>query len=65
MGMGRCLTSYDSAKLTNDYIMMKNGIEYQDNFKYRMYLQTTGPSGLRLPAKNGACGAPVPFSKDT
>ena len=65
MGAARCLTSYDSAKLSNDFIMMKNGIAYQDNFKYRMYLQSTGVDGLRLPLQNGACGAPLPFGKNT
>ena len=65
MGDGRCLTSFDSSKLVNDFIMMKNGIAYQDNFKYRMYLQTSGPDGLRLPLRNAACGAPLPFNKNT
>jgi hypothetical protein len=65
MGDGRCLTSFDSSKLVNDYIMMKNGIAYQDNFKYRMYLQNGGVDALRLPLRNAACGAPLPFSKNT
>lgn len=65
MGDGRCLTSFDSSRLVNDYIMMKNGIAYQDNFKYRVYLQSTGVDGLRLPLRNAACGAPLPFSKNT
>jgi hypothetical protein len=65
MGDGRCLTSYDSSKLVNDYIMMKNGIAYQDNFKYRMYLQNGGVDALRLPLRNAACGAPLPFAKNT
>jgi len=65
MGDGRCLTSSDSSRLVNDFVMMKNGIAYQDNYKYRMFLQSQDPSGLSLPAKNGACGAPIPFSKNT
>jgi hypothetical protein len=65
MGDGRCLTSFDSSKLTNDFIMMKNGIAYEDNYKYRMYLQTYGVEGLQLPNKNAACGAPIPFAKDS
>jgi len=65
MGDGRCLTSYDSSKLVNDYIMMKNGIAYQDNFKYRMYLQNGGVDALRLPLRNAACGTPLPFAKNT
>lgn len=59
MGDGRCLTSYDSSKLLNDYIMMKNGIAYQDNFKYRRLLQTADASSLPIPARNSACGAPI------
>lgn len=65
MGNGRCLTSYDGSRLANDFVMMKNGIAYQDNYKYRMFLQSQGPSGLSLPAKNSACGSPIPFSKNT
>lgn len=64
MADGRCLTSFDASKLANDYIMMKNGIDYQDNFKYRMYLQTMGVSGLNLPARNSACGSPLPFGRN-
>lgn len=65
MADSRCLTSFDSSKLVNDFIMMKNGIAYQDNFKYRMYLQSTGVDGLRLPVRNGACGAPLQFGRNT
>lgn len=65
MGDGRCLTSYDSSKLTNDFIMMKNGIAYQDNFKYRMFLQTQGVEGLKLPVANSACGSPIYFGRNT
>jgi hypothetical protein len=61
MGDGRCITSYDSSKLMNDFIMMKHGIAYEDNFKYRRLLQNADVSALSLPAKNGACGAPIRF----
>ena len=64
MADSRCLTSFDSAKLANDFIMMKNGIAYQDNFKYRMYLQSTGVEGLRLPLQNSACGSPLMFGRN-
>lgn len=65
MGDGRCLTSYDSAKLANDFIMMKNGIAYQDNFKYRMFLQSKGVEGLKLPTPNAACGSPIYMGRNT
>lgn len=65
MGDGRCLTSYDSSKLANDFIMMKNGIAYQDNYKYRMYLQTQGVEGLKLPLMNAACGSPIYMGRNT
>jgi hypothetical protein len=62
MGDGRCITSYDSSKLMNDFIMMKNGIAYEDNFKYRRFLQNADVEALSLPAKNSACGRPIRFS---
>jgi hypothetical protein len=62
MGDGRCITSYDSSKLMNDFIMMKNGIAYEDNFKYRRFLQNADVEALSLPAKNAACGRPIRFS---
>ena len=65
MGDGRCLTSFESARLTNDTIMMKNGIPYESNYKYRMYLQNEGIQGLGLPLRDGACGAPVPMGTAT
>jgi hypothetical protein len=43
---------------------MKNGIAYQDNYKYRMYLQNNGVQGVMLPLRNAACGDPVPFGSD-
>jgi hypothetical protein len=60
MGDGRCLTSYDSARLTNDVIMYQNGIQYADNYRYRQLLQKGGVETLGLPLRNAACGAPVP-----
>ena len=61
MGDGRCLTSFESHRLANDYIMMKNGIPYESNYKYRMYLQNGGIQGLGLPIRDGACGAHIPM----
>ena len=62
MADSRCITSYDSSKLMNDFIMMKNGIAYEDNFKYRSFLQSADVTALSLPAKNSACGRPIRFS---
>ena len=61
MGEGRCLTSYVSNRQTNDYIMMKNGIRFQDNFAYREFLQKAGVRALRLPTPDAACARPVPM----
>lgn len=57
MGMadGRCITSFDSSSIVNDMIMQSNKIDYQDNYKYRTFLQTKGPEALGLPLKNAAC----------
>jgi hypothetical protein len=44
--------------------MMKNGIAYQDNYKYRMYLQNNGVQGLMLPVRNAACGSPMPLGRN-
>lgn len=57
MGManGRCITSYDSNRIMNDALMEQKNIEYQNNYKYRMYLQSLGPPDLPLPLKNAAC----------
>lgn len=57
MGMadGRCITSFDSSSIVNDVIMQSNKIDYQDNYKYRTFLQTKGPEALNLPLKNAAC----------
>lgn len=61
MADSRCITSFDSSKLMNDFIMMKNGIAYEDNFKYRTFLQENGVAGVSLPTRNAACGAPIKF----
>jgi len=60
MGMadGRCITSFDSNRIMTDYIMQKNGVQYQDNYKFRMFLQKNGPDALNLPLPNGACRSP-------
>lgn len=57
MGMadGRCITEFESSRLLNDAIMLKNNITFQDNYKYRQYLQGSAPEGLNLPLQNGAC----------
>ena len=61
MGEGRCLTSYMSNKQSNDVIMARNGIQIEDNYRYRQFLQNGGIQSLNMPFRNGACGAPVPM----
>jgi hypothetical protein len=55
MADGRCLTSFDSSSIVNDVIMSNNGIAYQDNYKYRSFLQAKGPDAFNLPLQNAAC----------
>jgi hypothetical protein len=55
MANGRCITSYDSGRIMNDVIMAQNSIDYQNNYKYRMFLQSQGPDALNLPFQNAAC----------
>jgi hypothetical protein len=55
MADGRCMTSFDSTNIVNDIIMARNGIAYQDNYKYRQFLQANGPEALNLPLQNAAC----------
>ena len=55
MADGRCITSFDSNRIMNDAIMAKEGITFQDNYKYRAWLQSKGPEALGLPLKNAAC----------
>ena len=44
---GRCFTIATSDRLLNDYIMKNNGIQYQDNYAYRRFLQAQGPDVIR------------------
>ena len=44
MADGRCFTINTADGLLNNYIMHKNGISYEDNYKYRQFLQSKGPS---------------------
>ncbi len=55
MADGRCITSFDSNRIMNDVLMAKEGIAFQDNYKYRAWLQSKGPEALSLPLKNAAC----------
>jgi hypothetical protein len=57
MADGRCITSYDSNRIMNDVLMAKEGIAFQDNYKWRAWLQSKGPEALALPLKNAACRA--------
>lgn len=56
MADGRCITSFDSNRIMNDVLMAKQGIAFQDNYKWRSWLQAKGPEALSLPLKNAACG---------
>jgi hypothetical protein len=44
MADGRCFTIGTSSRLLNDYVMSSNGIQYQDNYRYRQLLQKQGPA---------------------
>ena len=65
MADGRCITNFDSSRILNDTLMAQKNIQFQDNYKYRAYLQTVGPEGLSLPLKNSACmsGRPTPLAE--
>jgi hypothetical protein len=39
----------------NDVLMAKEGIAFQDNYKWRAWLQSKGPEALALPLNNAAC----------
>ena len=43
MADGRCFTIGTSSLLLNDFIMKSNGIDYQNNYAYRKFLQAKGP----------------------
>lgn len=61
MADGRCLTEFTSSKLLHESIMKSNGIDVQDNYKFRELAQQRGPEGFSLPLKNAACmsGSPT------
>ena len=58
MADGRCLSIHTSPRLLNDYIMNQNGIQLQDNYAYRRYLQSTGPDALRAVQDQQRSGPP-------
>ena len=60
MADGRCITSFDSNRIMNDMLMFKEGIAFQDNYKWRAFLQSKGPEALSLPLKNAACRSNSP-----
>ncbi len=43
---GRCTTVYESSRLFNEDIYKKANIDINDNYAYRMYLQSTEPEGI-------------------
>ena len=55
MADGRCITEFSSSRILNDQLMAENKIAFQDNYKYRSYLQDKGPEAFSLPIKNAAC----------
>jgi len=62
MADGRCITDFNSTRILNDFIIRNQGIDYQDNYGYRMFLQSQGPDALSLPLKDAACSCPAPYS---
>jgi hypothetical protein len=55
MADGRCITSFDSNRIMNDFIMSQNKIPVEDNYSYRKLLQEQGPTAFNLPLRNAAC----------
>jgi hypothetical protein len=55
MADGRCLTDFTSSKILHETLMQRNSIDVEDNYKFRMMSQQTGPDALNLPLKNAAC----------
>lgn len=55
MADGRCITEYTSSRNLNDALMSQQNIAFQDNYAYRMALQSGGPDSLNLPLQNNAC----------
>ena len=43
MADGRCFTLNTASQLLNDHIMHENDISYENNYKYRKFLQSKGP----------------------
>lgn len=62
MADGRCLSIHTAPRLLNDYIMQQNGIQYQDNYAYRRFLQQQGPEALRVVQGQQNVGPPNPQS---
>ena len=58
MADGRCFTVSNSSKLFDNYVMEKNGISYEDNYKYRQLVQKQGPAAFKkvLNETNDKCG---------
>jgi hypothetical protein len=71
MADGRCFTISSSSQLLNNYVMKKQGINMEDNYSYRQFLQKSGPSLIdSLQAtQNGkdqcnVCDAPLIDTRD-
>ena len=62
MADGRCLSIHTSSRLLNDYIMNQNGIQLQDNYSFRRYLQQNGPDALRIVQDQQQSGNPQQYS---
>jgi hypothetical protein len=60
MADGRCFTINTGSRLINDYIMTQNGIPYQDNYRYRLYLQKMGPAAIAPITNRQQVGPPNP-----
>ena len=62
MADGRCITDFNSSRIMNDFVISQAGIPYQDNYSYRMLLQSKGPDALHLPLRDAACSSGPAFS---
>jgi len=60
MADGRCFTINTASRLLNDHVMKVNNIPYQDNYRYRLYLQKMGPAALDSIEKRQQVGPPEP-----
>jgi hypothetical protein len=73
MGMadGRCYQIHSSSRLINNYVMQQEGINMEDNYSYRQYLQRAGPTVLdKIQAAQGnekcnQCHTPLLNLKNT